>query len=867
MKWPSQKVRTTFLEYFKEHGHAVVKSAPLLPRGDETLLFTNAGMNQFKSFFLGEIDPPFKTAASVQKCLRAGGKHNDLENVGKTTRHHTFFEMLGNFSFGGYFKREAIRYAWEFLTDVCELPKERFFATVYRDDDVAYDIWKDEIGLPGDRILRLGEKDNFWEMGEVGPCGPSSELHFDLGEEMDPDQKDPGQEGERFSEIWNLVFTEFDRRADRSLEPLPRKNIDTGMGFERLCTALQGVRSNYETDLFTPILEEIERITDRPYDSSDSGTPHRVIADHVRGLTFAIADGIFPSNLGRGYVLRRILRRAHRYADKIDVREPILYRLVPVVVDVMGEAYPEIRERTAEIELVIKSEEERFLTTMAANLPLLEEALERAKDRGVLPGEEIFKLYDTFGLPLDLIEECALDAGLEIDGPGFERAMTEQRDRAGKKKEIEEGAPWTVLVPKYGRTEFLGYRTLESEGEIVKHRERRDGKLEIVLDRTPFYAEAGGQVGDRGTLSSDGFLFEVEDAQFVGEDRVHIGQLKDGTLDRRTVLARVNPDRRIATRRSHTATHLLQATLREVLGEHVRQEGSLVEPDRFRFDFTHYEPMTREEIRKVEALVNRRIMENHCVTVEEKTYRDAIEEGAIALFVEKYTELVRIVSIEDVSKELCGGTHAERTGDLGLFRIEGEGAVSAGVRRIEAFTGERALQHVFHGEDELQRIAEELKAEPDKLPERIERMKREREELERNYQNVLGSRVPEVAERLLREPETIGDVRFYYGKFDTSDPDPPLRVGDIVTSKSPEPYVYVGASGVPGGDSLSFMVKVSPDLTKVLSAVDLVREIGRKVKGGGGGSRTKAQGGGKDPSKLPEAIDAVKRAIEASLNG
>jgi alanyl-tRNA synthetase len=863
MKWPSSEVRKAFLDYFEKNGHTIVRSSPLLPRGDATLLFTNAGMNQFKSFFLGELDPAFRTAASVQKCLRAGGKHNDLENVGKTTRHHTFFEMLGNFSFGDYFKEGAIRYAWEFLTDVCGLPKDKFWASVYKEDDEAYALWRDEIGIPEERILRLGEKDNFWEMGEVGPCGPSSELHYDAGEEMDPDQKDPSEEGDRFSEIWNLVFTEFDRKADRSLTPLPRRNIDTGMGFERLCAALQGVRSNFETDLFTPILEEVARITDHPYSLDESGTPHRVIADHVRGLAFAISDGIFPSNFGRGYVLRRILRRAHRFADKIGVSEPFLYRLVPVVADIMGEPYPEIRENLADIELVIKSEEERFLTTVATNLPRLEEALERSKGTGVLAGEEIFKLYDTYGLPLDLIEECALDASVEMDGPGFERAMTAQRDRAGKKKELAEKVEWTVLKSDYGRTDFVGYRTLECEVEIVKYRERGDGKLEIVLDRTPFYAEAGGQIGDRGALTGDGFEFQVIDTQFRGEDRIHVGTLEEGSVESRTVSARVDPERRLATRRAHTATHLLQASLREVLGEHVRQEGSLVEPDRFRFDFTHYAQVTGDEIRKIERIVNRRIRENRCVTVEEKTYKDAIEEGAIALFVEKYSELVRIVSIEDVSKELCGGTHAEMTGDIGFFKVQGEQAVSAGVRRLDVFTGDRAVDSIFDREDRLNDLARELGAEPERLAERASRLKDELAQERSRYESLLNASARDRARKVLDQSESVGEARVFCGRLPGLDLEGYRRVGDELKAVTEGPYVFVACGAQ--GDRVSFFVRVSPDLEEKVSAVDLVKEIGTHVRGGGGGSRGKAEGGGKDPSKLDDALNAVKTKIETIL--
>ncbi len=670
MEWTAQKVRETFLRFFEDRGHTRVPSSPLLPHGDPTLLFTNAGMNQFKAYFLGERTPPYTRATSVQKCIRAGGKHNDLDNVGFTRRHHTFFEMLGNFSFGDYFKREAILWAWGLVTEVFRLDPDRLWVSVYTEDDEAYEIWQKEVGVPEDRILRLGKKDNFWEMGEVGPCGPSSEIHYDLGPEFDPHQQNPGQEGERFLELWNLVFMEFERKPDGTLAPLPSKNIDTGMGLERLLAVLQGVDSNFHTDLFMPLIEEVERISGVPYQPDERGAPHRVLADHARALTFAIADHIYPSNFGRGYVLRRILRRAHRFGQKIGIHEPILYRLVPVVVHIMKSAYPELEQSKTEVELIVKREEERFLETLARNLPRLEEAVEDAKTTGILAGEVIFKLYDTYGLPLDLIEEVGREAGLQFDWEGFEAYLEQQREKARKAQKETQLPELQVVNPAYKATKFVGYETLEARSKIAKYA-TQNGRVYLVFEETPFYARSGGQEGDRGIIRGPGIEIEVQDTLKVGKDHVHIGRFVQGSrIDPEAEYElRVDPGWRKPTMRAHTATHLLHAALREVLGDHVRQEGSLVEPDRTRFDFSHPTAMTEQEIRAVEDLVNEKIRENLEVRIQWMDYQRALEMGAMAIFEEKYEARVRVVSCGDFSKELCGGTHVSRTGDIGLFVI------------------------------------------------------------------------------------------------------------------------------------------------------------------------------------------------------
>ncbi len=858
MKWTADKVRQTFLDFFRERDHVIVPSSPLLPKGDPTLLFTNAGMNQFKPYFLRIVEPPFTRAASCQKCMRAGGKHNDLDNVGFTRRHHTFFEMLGNFSFGDYFKKEAIVWAWELLTDVYGLPVDKLWVTIFRDDDEAFYIWRDEVGLPAERIVRMGEKDNFWEMGETGPCGPSTEIHYDLGPEIDPNQKSLEEEGERFLELWNLVFTQYNRRPDRSLEPLPHKNIDTGMGLERILAVLQGVDSNYHTDLFMPLIEEVERITGVKYKPTIEGAPHRVLADHIRALSFAIADGIYPSNFGRGYVLRRILRRAHRFAQKLDVHEPVLYRLVGVVAEIMGDTYPEVRLKKTEVAQIIKSEEERFLKTIARNIPRLMEAIERAKETGVLAGEDIFKLYDTYGLPLDLIEDYAKDAGVQMDMEGYNRFMAEQRERARKAVQFE-ATPWQVFDESYQATEFIGYEHLETNARIVKARKRSDDKWEIVLDRTPFYAESGGQVGDRGRITGidDELEFIVEDTQRIEGDIIHIGKPVKGEIKGQRVHAAVDKEHRLACARAHTATHLMHAALREVLGEHVRQEGSLVEPDRLRFDFAHFQAMTPEEIREVERIVNEKIIENIELTVEYMDYHRAIELGAIALFTEKYGQKVRVVSIGDFSKELCGGTHCKRTGDIGFFKIIKEEAAAAGIRRIDAYTGMKALRWVWELEDVAGETANILSVEPSKLPVRARKLIEELDAERERSSALLDRLASSVAKELRNRAEAIGGVKVFSGVVKGMDIDGLRRVADNLISGIKEPFVVV-LGGI-AKERPAVFVRVHKDLTDRVSAVKLVRTIGKLIRGGGGGNAEKAEGGGKDASMLE---DAVKKAVQ-----
>ena len=869
MKWTANNVRKTFLEFFRERGHVVVPSSPLLPWNDPTLLFTNAGMNQFKPYFLGEEEPPFRRATSVQKCMRAGGKHNDLDNVGFTRRHHTFFEMLGNFSFGDYFKREAIKWAWELLTEVYGLDKNRMWATVYLDDDEAYAIWRDEIGIPEERILRLGKKDNFWEMGDTGPCGPCSELHYDQGPEFDPNQKDPSEEGERFLELWNLVFMQYNRKPDGTLEPLPNKNIDTGMGLERLLAVLQGVDSNFHTDLFMPIIQEAERITGVKYDFGEEGAPFRVLADHTRALVFAITDGIYPSNFGRGYVLRRILRRAHRFAQKIGFEDkPIIYRLAPVVVEIMGDAYPELKERKAEVELIIKKEEEKFIEHVARNLPRLREALEAARDSGIIAGEEVFKFYDTYGLPLDLIEEYADDYGVKIDWEGFDREMAKQKERAREKSTFKMELPeWKILDENYKESEFVGYKTLEITARLVKYAVNGK-KVYLVLDRTPFYAESGGQVGDKGYISGEfdgeSFLFKVEDTQKFGKDIVHIGRVTHGKLPEQAVevSARVDRDLRLAAQRAHTATHLLHKALREILGEHARQEGSLVEPDRLRFDFVHFQAVKDEEIKEIERIVNSKIIENIEVKKEWMPYREAIKQGVMALFGEKYGETVRVVSVGDYSKELCGGTHVERTGDIGFFKIVKEESVASGIRRIEAYVGHRAVQYAQENEETIKELAASLHTEPQKVITRVNKLLEEKDAAEKELNQLYDILASELFKTL--EPISMNGVVVYSAPFRNLKPDVLKRIADRINEKH-RGKGYVVLFGTDKNGRAHVFIRIGEDLKGRLNARELMKKISPIIQGGGGGSDLKAEGGGKKPEKVKEALDTLVEELKSKL--
>ncbi len=857
MKWTANKVRETFIEYFKERGHVPVPSSPLLPYGDPTLLFTNAGMNQFKDYFLGKKEPPFKRATSCQKCMRAGGKHNDLDNVGFTKRHHTFFEMLGNFSFGDYFKREAIKFAWELLTEVYGLDKGRLWVSVFREDDEAYAIWRDEIGISEERILRLGEKDNFWEMGDTGPCGPSSEIHYDLGEEEDPNQKNPGEEGERFLELWNLVFMQYHRDEDGKLHPLPKKNIDTGMGLERILRVLQGADSNFHTDLFMPIIEEVERITGVKYSKGEEGAPFRVLADHSRALTMAIADGIYPSNYGRGYVLRRILRRAHRFAQRIGYEDkPILYRLVPVVVDIMKDAYPELVEKKSEIEIIIKKEEERFIENIARNLPKLREEFEKAKEQdGILKGNVIFTFYDTYGLPIDLIEEYAEFYNVKLDLEGFHNLMAEQRKRARKQKKTTlEIGEWNILSDEKSSI-FIGYETLNTIAKLTKYA-KNGNRVFLVFTKTPFYAESGGQVADRGyiefELGTKRYRFEVIDVQKYLGEIVHIvkGDFPEVQEPIECVLV-VDEGHRKGSMRAHTATHLLHAALREVLGPHARQEGSLVEPDRLRFDFMHFKAMTEEEILEVERIVNEKIIENIPLEFQFMKYHDALKIGAMALFEGKYGETVRVVKIGNFSIELCGGTHVTRTGDIGYFKIIKEEASSSNIRRIEAYTGLKAVESAQVETHILKELSGLLGGEMKTLPQRVRKLQEEIKEKEEEIDRVYAKMAVWAQDKL--HQRNIDGKKVFTGIFEGVDIKFLRKVMDVVKTTKGEKIVLMLAAV----KNKSFNVLVYSGINEV-NAVNLLKKMGQYIKGGGGGNDRKAEGGGKDLEGLRNVFNNIE---------
>ena len=728
----SDQIREKYLQFFKDRGHKIYPSSSLIPRDDPTLLFANAGMNQFKDIILGKKAAEHKRVASSQKCIRVSGKHNDLEEVGKDTFHHTFFEMLGNWSFGDYFKKEAIIWSWEFLTEVCGLPKEKLWVTVFREDDESERLWYEYTDIKKGRVLRFDEKDNFWEMGEVGPCGPCSEIHYDKGEKYKCDRPDCGVNCPcgRYVEIWNLVFMQFNRDEKGNLSDLPAKVVDTGMGLDRLTAIIQHVDSNYDTDLFVPIIKQIEKISTLSYNTSDHQESFRVIADHVRALSFAIADGAIPSNEGQGYVMRRILRRAARHGRLLGLHKPFIYQLSSVVVDIFGKVYPELTAKSEHVALVIKSEEERFGETLDSGLELFKEVAEKVSRKGrmIIPGEDVFKLYDTYGFPLDLTQVMAEEKGLSIDLSGFEKLLEEQRERS---RAASSALPQDVqLELGTHKSKFIGYEKVEEEAQVVAS----PNENMLILDHTPFYAESGGQIGDSGIIYTDKFEFQVEDTRKEGDAIIHLGKITKGKIENilgKKVFARVDTSRRNSIKRNHTATHLLHKALRETLGEHVHQAGSMVAPERLRFDFTHFKAMDEAEVEKVALLVNQRIWENRSVRSVQVAIEDAKKMGAMALFGEKYGDVVRMVDVEGYSRELCGGTHVDATGEIGLFKILSETGIAAGMRRIEAVTGEYAYQLVNRQKEILENLSFLLKTPEESLPERVENLLKTNKQLEK----------------------------------------------------------------------------------------------------------------------------------------
>jgi len=865
----TSELRNLFLDYFDEKGHRIVPSSPLVPGNDPTLLFTNAGMVQFKDVFLGGDQRDYVRATSSQRCVRAGGKHNDLENVGYTARHHTFFEMLGNFSFGDYFKREAIEFAWEFITQRLDIPAERLWVTVYQDDDEAADIWLNEIGVDPQRFGRLGEKDNFWSMGDTGPCGPCTEIFYDHGADVPGGPPgSPDEDGDRYVEIWNLVFMQFDRDTDGTLNPLPKPSVDTGMGLERLAAVMQGVHSNYEIDLFANLIRDAAAITGTNDLESSS---LRVIADHIRACAFLIVDGVLPGNEGRNYVLRRIIRRALRHGNDLGVTEPFFHKLVDTLCDEMGDAYPELREAQSRIERELLKEEEQFSRTLSRGMRILEAALGDVND-GVLAGDIVFKLYDTYGFPPDMTADVARARGIEIDQAGYEDALAEQRKRSQAEGAFDIDLSGGLQLDF--RTEFTGYEKLTDSGNVVGlvQGDTLTNSLDegaggaVILDRTPFYAESGGQVGDQGVIRlSDGGLFRVADTKKSGAAYLHIGTVESGSFKHGgAVAAEVDTNARKATASNHSATHLLHAALREVLGSHVGQKGSLVAPDRLRFDFSHNEAMTREQLRQVEALVNDRIRENAEAQTSLMSYDAALEAGAMALFGEKYGDEVRVLRIGEFSTELCGGTHVVRAGDIGLFKIKAETGIASGVRRIEAVAGAAAMAHVADVECVLDGVAALMKVGTADIEAKIKQLLDRGRVLERKNEQLMAR----LAEGAGRDPAIdateIAGVRVLVNRLDDGVGPKVLREAvDRMKDKLGTAIVVLGSATEDGKVRLA--AGVTKDVMGRVKAGDLVNSVARQVGGKGGGRADFAQAGGNDAAALNDALASVPGWVQQQL--
>jgi len=862
-------VRRAFLDFFRERGHAVVPSSSLVPGSDPTLLFTNAGMVQFKDVFLGKEKRDYVRAATSQRCVRAGGKHNDLENVGYTARHHTFFEMLGNFSFGDYFKREAIRLAWDFLTGTLKLDPARLWVTVYRDDDEAADIWLKDIGVPSSRFTRLGEKSNFWAMGDTGPCGPCSEIFYDHGPAIPGGPPgSPDEEGDRYVEIWNLVFMQFERSGDGKLTPLPKPSVDTGMGLERIAAVMQGVHSNYDIDLFKSLIRAAAELADtRDLESSSL----RVIADHIRACTFLIVDGVLPSNEGRGYVLRRIIRRAIRHGYKLGITETFFYKLVPVLEKEMGAAYPELIRGRAQAERVLKLEEERFAETLANGMALLETAIRNLRGK-MIDGETVFKLYDTYGFPADLTADIARERGLTIDQAGFDAAMEEQRKRSQESSKF--GVDLSGGTTIESRTRFKGYEVLDADGQVAallkngaKVEELNSGdEGEIVLDATPFYAESGGQVGDAGELSSPGVRFKVWDTQKRGTAYSHIGRVEQGKIRvGDTLHAQVDGARRRATALNHTATHLLHAALRQVLGAHVQQKGSLVAPDRLRFDFSHLQAVTPAELREIERLVNTEIRRNSVAKTDLMDYDSAVTAGAMALFGEKYERDVRVLRIGDFSMELCGGTHVERAGDIGFFKIISEGGVASGVRRIEAVTGDAALDYVEKNDELLKEVSTLVRGSREDVGEKVrdalERIKQMEKEIRTLKDRLASGQGVDLAAGAV----DLQGIKVVATKIDGADAGALRNAVDQLKGKLKSAVIVLAS--VENPEKIVLVAGVTADVTSRVKAGELVGTIAAQVGGKGGGRPDFAQAGGNNPGALDAALASVQELVRAKLAG
>ncbi|GDI40914.1 alanyl-tRNA synthetase [Escherichia coli] len=875
MSKSTAEIRQAFLDFFHSKGHQVVASSSLVPHNDPTLLFTNAGMNQFKDVFLGLDKRNYSRATTSQRCVRAGGKHNDLENVGYTARHHTFFEMLGNFSFGDYFKHDAIQFAWELLTSEkwFALPKERLWVTVYESDDEAYEIWEKEVGIPRERIIRIGDNkgapyasDNFWQMGDTGPCGPCTEIFYDHGDHIwGGPPGSPEEDGDRYIEIWNIVFMQFNRQADGTMEPLPKPSVDTGMGLERIAAVLQHVNSNYDIDLFRTLIQAVAKVTGATDLSNKS---LRVIADHIRSCAFLIADGVMPSNENRGYVLRRIIRRAVRHGNMLGAKETFFYKLVGPLIDVMGSAGEDLKRQQAQVEQVLKTEEEQFARTLERGLALLDEEL--AKLSGdTLDGETAFRLYDTYGFPVDLTADVCRERNIKVDEAGFEAAMEEQRRRAREASGF--GADYNAMIRVDSASEFKGYDHLELNGKVTAL--FVDGKAVdainagqeavVVLDQTPFYAESGGQVGDKGELKGANFSFAVEDTQKYGQAIGHIGKLAAGSLKvGDAVQADVDEARRARIRLNHSATHLMHAALRQVLGTHVSQKGSLVNDKVLRFDFSHNEAMKPEEIRAVEDLVNAQIRRNLPIETNIMDLEAAKAKGAIALFGEKYDERVRVLSMGDFSTELCGGTHASRTGDIGLFRIISESGTAAGVRRIEAVTGEGAITTVHADSDRLSEVAHLLKGDSNNLADKVRSVLERTRQLEKELQQLKEQAAAQESANLSSKAIDVNGVKLLVSELSGVEPKMLRTMVDDLKNQLGSTIIVLAT--VAEG-KVSLIAGVSKDVTDRVKAGELIGMVAQQVGGKGGGRPDMAQAGGTDAAALPAALASVKGWVSAKL--
>ncbi len=876
MTMTTSEIRKAFLDFFKSKGHQIVSSSSLVPQNDKTLLFTNAGMNQFKDVFLGKETRSYTRATTAQKCVRAGGKHNDLDNVGYTARHHTFFEMLGNFSFGDYFKKEVIPFAWEFLTEVIKLPKDRLTVTVYQEDDEAYDIWHNTVGLPEDRIIRIGDNkgsryasDNFWQMGDTGPCGPCTEIFYDHGADIWGGPPGSAEEdGDRYIEIWNIVFMQFNRLADGTMEKLPKPSVDTGMGLERIAAVLQGVHNNYDIDLFQDLTGFIAKLLN-VQDVTDKSL--RVIADHIRSCSFLIADGVMPSNDGRGYVLRRIIRRAIRHGRMLGAKDVFFYKIVDKLVQLMGDSYPELRQQQVVVEKVLKVEEEQFAKTLDRGLALLEDALKSLGQNKVLPGALVFKLYDTYGFPADLTADVVRDRGYTIDSAGFDKCMQEQKKRAKENSNFK--VDYNKQLSCTTSTEFLGYDTLDAAARITEI--FADGKEKvdclnagqdglIILNRTPFYGEKGGQVGDIGViLTVVGGKFIVTDTKIVGNAIAHVGYVETGTFSvGSNVEARVDEKCRARIAAHHSATHLLQAALRKVVGEHVAQKGSYVAPDRLRFDFSHFEAVKPEQLCEVEKLVNQEIRANYDVVTRKMSLDDAKQTCAMALFDEKYDDVVRVVSMGDFSMELCGGTHTKRTGDIGSLRIVSENGIAAGVRRIEAVVGESATDYSLEHSEQIFGISRLIKGDGSAL-DKVQSLLSREKELEHEIAALKDKIASGRAAELMSELVTINGVKVIVSALSDIDEKSLRNMLDDLKNRIGSGIVVLGTAI--GSDRVSLIAGVTSDLTGKIKAGELINMVASYVGGKGGGRPDLARAGGTNPENLDKALAAVSPWLEERL--